>query len=165
VRPLNTLGLFVVVAATGACARGAAPAASTMSTASASAEERAERPARRQRDVITKEELSAPSVRSRSVFEVVQSLRPHFLNTRGAHSIPYTNADGTEAEKARQKGSDPEAGLVHASIDGGRVVSLEELKGIHANSVIEIRYLSPAAAMQKFGGAAREGPVILVLTM
>jgi hypothetical protein len=32
------------------------------------------------------------------------------------------------------------------------------------NSVLEIQFLSVAAAMQKFGGAAREGPVILVRT-
>jgi hypothetical protein len=30
--------------------------------------------------------------------------------------------------------------------------------------VVEIRFLTPSQAMQRFGGAAREGPVILVKT-
>ena len=34
-----------------------------------------------------------------------------------------------------------------------------------ASTVVEIRFLNPAAAMQKFGGSALEGPVILVKTM
>jgi len=42
---------------------------------------------------------------------------------------------------------------------------VEELKRLHVNGVVEIRLLGPAAAMQKFGGSAREGSVILVLTM
>jgi hypothetical protein len=53
---------------------------------------------------------------------------------------------------------------VHASIDGTKIVSIEELAGITVSTVSEIRFLNPAQAMQRFGGAAREGPVILVTT-
>jgi len=35
---------------------------------------------------------------------------------------------------------------------------------MHVASVLDIRFLDAAAAMQRFGGAAREGPVILVRT-
>jgi hypothetical protein len=88
----------------------------------------------------------------------VRSLRPQFLSVRGTHTLQDTST-------ARKGAVDPEAGKVHASIDGTKIVSVEELAGISANSVAEIRFLNPAQAMQRFGGAAREGPVILVTTM
>jgi len=115
--------------------------------------------------VITSDELSDPALRALSVLDVVQLLRPHFLNDRGSHSIPFSGAGGSDGDKARGAVVDPGTGKVHVSIDGGKIVPLEELRGIHANGIIEIRYLDPAAAMQKFGGAALEGPVILVRTM
>lgn len=107
---------------------------------------------RRARDLITKDEMSRANVGSQSVLEVVTSLRPAFLNVRGLHNVAAA-------------GGDAEAGKVHASIDGNKVVALDELRGILAGTVKEIRYLNPAAAMQRFGGGAREGPVILVTTM
>lgn len=100
---------------------------------------------RRNRDLISREELAAASMQARSVLEVVRSLRPHFLNSRGTNS-----------------NTNPEAGQVHASINNGRVVSVDDLQHILVSTVAEIQYLNVAAAMLKFGGAAHEGPVILV---
>jgi hypothetical protein len=80
--------------------------------------------------------------------EVIRSKRPHFLIERGKNAH-----------------SDDDAGKVHVSIDNGRILPLAELENIHAGSVIEVRYMNPAQAMQKFGGAAREGPVIVVKTI
>ncbi|MEO6527706.1 MAG: hypothetical protein ABIP93_13830 [Gemmatimonadaceae bacterium] len=102
------------------------------------------------RDLITQADLSSkPGLRAQTVLEVVRELRPHFLNERGISS-PV---------------ADPEAGMVHASVDNGRIVPITELSGMHANDVIEIRYLSASQAMQKFGTAARQGPIILVVTV
>ena len=102
-------------------------------------------PIGRNRDVISEEELTAnPGLRSQSVLEVVRALRPHFLTERGTAGA--------------------ERGKVHASIDNGRIVALSELATMHGNTVVEIRYLSSAQAMQKFGSAALEGPVIAVRT-
>ena len=109
-----------------------------------------EEPARtsRNRDLITQDDLAVdPTLRAQSVLEVIRVLRPQFLNERGTNTY-----------------SDPEAGKVHASIDNARIISLAELQSMHANEVIEIRYLNVAQAMQKFGTAARQGPVILVIT-
>ena len=89
---------------------------------------------------------------SQNVLEVVQALRPSFLSVRGTHNVASA-------------GGDAESGKVHASIDGNKVVALDELRGIQASTIKEIRYLNPSAAMQKFGGGAREGPVILITTM
>ena len=144
------IGMGVACAAACACA-SQAPARESGSAVTPT------QPASRNRDVITREELSVPSVRSQSVLEVVRSLRPHFLTVRGVQEIKCV------AEASCKQ--DPDAGRPHASIDNGRIVPLEELAGIHANSVLEVRYLSAAQAMQKFGGAALEGPVILVNTI
>jgi hypothetical protein len=104
-------------------------------------------PTGRSRDVITREELSASDMQAQSVLDAVRSLRPQFLNSRGQNSH-----------------SDPEAGQVHVSIDDGRIGPISDLSLIHVSGVIEIRLLNVAQAMQRFGGAAREGPVIVVKT-
>jgi len=142
----------LVLAASAACSSGgtatrAEPGTSPQSVTSS----------RRDRAVITREELADPAVSGRNVLEVVRSLRPQFLTVRGTHTLQDTAT-------ARKGVVDPEAGKVHASIDGAKIVSIEELAGINANTVVEIRFLNPAQAMQRFGGAAREGPVILVTT-
>lgn len=141
---MRILCACVLVAGSAACAAKAPSSASTDGTRA---------PSGRNRDVITQEDLAAdPSLRAQSVIDVVRSLRPHFLNDRGSNSL---GAGGS---------SDPEAGKVHASLDGGRVIPLSELIGMHANEVIEIRYLNEGQAMQRFGTAARQGPVIVVTT-
>ena len=91
------------------------------------------------------------------MLEVVRSLRPQFLSVRGTHTLQDTAT-------ARKGVVDQDAGKVHASIDGSKIVSVEELAGLNASTVVEIRFLTPSQAMQRFGGAAREGPVILVKT-
>jgi hypothetical protein len=103
---------------------------------------------RRDPNVIMADELSNASLAGLSVFEVVRRLRPNYLSSRGVQSR-----------------NNPESGRVHASINGVGVVSIDELRTMVAAGVVEIRFLSPAAAMQRFGGAAQEGPVILVRTM
>ena len=134
----QTFRVFVVLAAAVACA-GRAPSSSGEAAGTGQVS--------RNRDVITEEELSDPARRAETVLDVIRTLRPQFLTQRGKNSH-----------------SDDEAGKVHVSVDNGRIVPLEELSNMHANSVTEIRYLNVAAAMAKFGGAAREGPVILVRT-
>lgn len=104
--------------------------------------------ARPDRDLISRQELADPALRSLTVLEVVRSLRPTYLSSRGKLSL-----------------QDSEAGKVHASIDGIGVVALEELKNVLVTGVIEIRFLNAGAAMQRFGGSAHQGPVILVRTM
>ena len=141
---IGHLGICLALAACAACASGNTGA-------------RAESGARRDRSVITQEELADPSVSGRNVLEVVRSLRPQFLTVRGTHTLQDTST-------ARKGVVDPEAGKVHASVDGAKIISIEELAAIDASTVIEIRFLTPSQAMQRFGGAAREGPVILVKT-
>ncbi|MEP7000434.1 MAG: hypothetical protein ABI969_08130 [bacterium] len=144
------LRAFVVLAAVGACAKATPETAPSQPGAivTADAQPQAAAPTRN-RDVITKEEMQSGTMSSQSVLDVITALRPNYLTVRGLHNV----------------GSDPEAGKVHASIDGNKVGSLDELRGIVASTVKEIRFLNPSAAMQKFGSNSHEGPVILVITM
>ena len=135
------LALVVVSACAGAKSEGGAPAPDgTAAQPSSSA-------GRVNRDVISPQELAAPGLRALSVLEAIRTLRPQFLSVRGKNSQ-----------------SDPEAGRVHASIDYGSIISVNDLDHMHVNAILEIRFLNAGAAMQKFGGSAREGPVIVVLT-
>ena len=111
----------------------------------------------RVRDLITPEDINADaSLRAQSVLDVIRVLRPQYLNDRGTQTIRDANTGGM---------GDPEAGQVHASVDGGRVVPMSELQQIHGNDVLEIRYLTVAQAMNKFGMAARQGPIVVVTTV
>lgn len=140
---LKSLGLCILLAATSACAgRTAAPRVGEAAPA------RTQAPARRNPDVISMDELSDPARRADTVLDLIASLRPNFL-----------------ADHGKQSKEDLESGKVHASIDGIGVLPLEVLRDIHVAGVVEIRYLNAAAAMQKFGGAAHQGPVIVVRTM
>ena len=138
--PLKILGVLVLFVV-GACASGnAAPAAGPAPTSM-----------HRDPSVITQAELVDPALSELSVYEAIQRLRPNFFSTRGTQTIANQGSG--------------ESGLVHASIDNAGVVELEQLKRIRSSSVIEIRLLSPAAAMQRFGGSSKSGAVIAVRTM
>ena len=149
---LKSLAISTALLAAVAVPAAARPAAAQDSTVKTVKDAR---PAHRDRNLITHEELSAPDLQAQSVLEVIRRLRPNFLNVRGAQSCL-----GTSCSKA-----DIESGKVHASVDGNPVVSLSEISTMHVSNVIEIRYLDAGAAMQKFGGSAHEGPVILIKTM
>lgn len=147
----SALGVLAILAGS-ACAKPASIPADGSPATQATA------PASRNRDVITRDELTAPAVSGLTVLDAVRSLRPQFLTVRGQNTVPAKDAYG-------QQLVDQESGKVHASIDGNKIVPIEELAGIRAGTVSEVRFLSPAAAMQRFGGSSRQGPVILVKTM
>ena len=140
---------LAVVTVTAACAARTTAAGSSDVTPSAS------RAPSRNRELITQEDLNAdPTLRAQSVIEVVRALRPQFLVNRGNNVMKDT---------AAKANSDLDAGKVHASVDGGRIVEVTDLT-MSANEVLEIRYLNVAQANLRFGVGARQGPVILVTT-
>jgi hypothetical protein len=142
----RVVGLVALLALSGCVTKTTPPATDADADA-------AEAPARgRNRDIITRQELQVPSITGLTVLDAIRTLRPHFLTNRGLSTVPV-------------QGADMEVGRVHASIDGTRVVTVDELANLRAGTVAEIRLLSPAAAMQKFGSNSRQGPVILVRTM
>jgi hypothetical protein len=153
---MRSSAFVVALIAAGACASNSASTPAAAGTTATATQQAAE--PNRNRDLITRDELTKPSVVNMTVLDAVRSLRPHFLTVRGTNTVPARNAAG-------QPVVDGESGKVHASIDGNKLVPIEELQGIRAGNVTEVRFLSIAAAMQKFGGTARNGPVILVKTM
>jgi len=143
------VSLSIVLVTASACASGGGASPSTSG---------APQRVNRDRNLITHEELSDPGLRAESVLDAIRSLRPQFLSQRGVQSFKC-GASTSECQ------TDADAGNVHASIDNGRILPIQELANMHVNSVIEIQFLPTAAAMQKFGTAALEGPVILVRTV
>ncbi|MEP6730261.1 MAG: hypothetical protein ABJE10_06475 [bacterium] len=119
-----------------ACASGGSSTANDPSSASAPG---------RSADIITTEELNDPSVSAGDALQAVQRLRPRFLMTRGVSSIKNTTA-----------------GSVHVSIDGGPLVSVDNLSRFRPSQLSEIRYLNASDAAQRFGTNAGSGAVILV---
>ena len=99
----------------------------------------------RKSDVITADELADPTVSMGDALEAVRHLRPGFLMTRGASSIRNTTA-----------------GTVHVSVDGGSLITVDNLSRLRPNQIAEIRYLSAADAAQRFGASAGSGGVSLV---
>lgn len=96
-------------------------------------------------DVITAAELSDPTVQSGDALQAVQRLRPRFLMSRGKSSSKNATA-----------------GSVHISIDGGPLVTVDNLSRYSPNAISEIRYISSIDAAQRWGTAAGSGGVILV---
>ena len=156
---LSALRRCAVLVAIGACSTNKVPPPSSGESGVITTADAQAAPApNRNRDLITREELANPSVSGLSVLDAIKSLRPQFLTVRGIHAVPVKDSTGRQLV-------DREAGKVHASLDGNKIVALDELSFVNVSSVSEIRFLNPSAAMQKFGGSAREGPVILVRTM
>lgn len=141
--PRKTLCMLVLLASAACASGGPAPASAAAGAPSST---------RRDPNVISRDELADPALSTLNVFEVIQHLRPNFLATRGTQTI--TNGLSNTA-----------SGLVHAAIDDGGVLELDELNRLRVNEVIDIRLLGPAAAMQRFGSTANQGSVIVVRTL
>lgn len=102
---------------------------------------------KRQRDVITREEIQASAHRDMDLFQAVRSLRPHFL------APPRGN---------RTMGSGRPANTV-VYIDGNKAGELDALKNIPAANVEEVRYLDPARAEEEYGITHNGGAVLVKL--
>jgi outer membrane receptor protein involved in Fe transport len=98
---------------------------------------------RRSRDVITAEEIA--TVRVGSAYDVVESLRPEYLRSRGPAS-----ADGTQ-----------EYAVVY--LDGVRAGGPGELRRVPTEALAEIRYMSGPDATTRYG-TGHGGGVIMVVT-
>jgi hypothetical protein len=96
---------------------------------------------RRDRNVITREEISSSA--EHSALNLIRALRPGMLNDRGKTSI-----------------SNQDPGIV-VFLNDQRYGDLSSLDGIEVNSIEEIRYLSAAQAQQRYGMGYPQG-VILV---
>lgn len=100
---------------------------------------------KRQRDVITREELENSVHRERDLHRAIQALRPHFL------APPRGNRTMGNAVTAP----------VQLYVNGVHQGDLETLRVIPVAEVEEVRYLEPSKAQVEFG-PKNSGGVVLV---
>jgi len=96
-------------------------------------------------DVVSTDELLAVQDVG-TAFDALRKLRPEFLIRRGP-PMP----------------TDPDAGYPVVYLDGQRLGGLNTLQGIPLSSIVEIRYLRTAAAVEQLG-KSHPGGVIAVST-
>lgn len=101
--------------------------------------------AKRERDRITRAEIEGSAQRDQDIYQVVRSLRPHFLQKpRGVRSLGGTTGGST---------------LLY--VDGVRESDLGQLKAIPAAVVEEVRYLDPTRSEMEYGSDAQGGAVVV----
>lgn len=99
--------------------------------ASAGGGDGTERP-RRQQNLLTQEEILA--AHHTNLYDVVATLRPGWLRTRGQISL-----------------ADPDAGRVMVYVDGVRAGGVDYLRQLHASDARSLEYLNETQASARFG--------------
>lgn len=115
---------------------------------------------RRDRDLITRDELVQSSQKNTDLYQAVRSLRSHFLQgPRGPRSINATPPTvGSPNPGTLRAGETPKAVLY---VNDARSGDIEMLRNIQTINVEEVRYLNPNAASMRFG-QGHDGGAILV---
>jgi hypothetical protein len=102
---------------------------------------------KRNRDVISRQEILGSAHQDRDLYEAVRSLRPHFLaGPRGVRTL----------------GGAPPAPTV-LYVNGNKMGGLEGLRTIRAIDAEEIRYLEPGRAENEFGIGHSGGAILVKL--
>jgi hypothetical protein len=100
------------------------------------------------KDRIIREEIMASALVETDMFQVVRSLRPHFLDKpRGNRSLQGNSYTAPTA----------------LYVDDKKDVGLDALRTMSPKSVEEVRYLDPPASMERFGQAVNGGAVLVKL--
>ena len=103
--------------------------------------------AKKNPNVITREELLDPAITSRDALTAIRHLRPNFFTYRGPTSS-----------------NDPTAGNTQISQDYGPLRPLSELATMNTFTFVEVRYLTAEQAAGRFGLRANGGPVIILVS-
>lgn len=101
------------------------------------------------RELITLDDLSSRSQSFSNAYQIVENLRPHWLRKRHVR-VPVNEQQ------------DEMAGEIVVYLDGTRVGSVDALRSIAADAVLEIRHLDAAAATRL--GTGHQHGAILVRT-
>ena len=131
----------------------------------------AQKEPKKDRDLITREELLDADAKSPDLYQAVKRLRPHFLTVlnRGPTrtgvrpASPSTGGRPCDAVLERDCGSSAQSDipLPVVYVDGMKTGDPEVLKGIATKNVEEVRYLTATKAEMDYG-LGHEGGVILV---
>jgi hypothetical protein len=100
------------------------------------------------RDLITRQELLQSAHRSKDLYQAVLSLRPHFISP-----LPIRTS-GSARQQRR-----PRPPQVY--VDGNLVGDVSVLRNILAESVDEVKFLSPTQAALEYGPEAAGGAILV----
>ena len=115
---------------------------------------------KKQRDLITREEILASAQKDADLHAAVRSLRPHFLSPpRGTRTL------GMERNTAGgyQQGAGAKLPDALLYVNDTRLGDITGLKNILASDTYEVRYLDPAKAEERFGVDAAGGAILVTL--
>ena len=99
---------------------------------------------KKDRDLITREDIDNSAQKEQDIYAVIRSLRPHFLAPpRGVRTLGNSST---------------RMGLY---VDGVHETDFNSLKNILASSVQEVRYLDPTRSESEFGSDASGGAVVV----
>ncbi|HEU0012704.1 MAG TPA: hypothetical protein VFQ45_03435 [Longimicrobium sp.] len=130
--------------ATAACAAPAGEGTTTPAPAAAEPTAARQTTPRRNPDLISEEEIRArPELRN--AYDLVQSLRPQWLRTRGTSTAGYANVP-----------------TIQAYLDSQRLGNASQLRNVESTAIKEIRYLDSMAASSRFGSDNTAGAIQVV---
>ena len=122
---------------------------------------------KKQRDLITREEIESSPKRVDYIYDVIRSLRPHFLEA--PRGVRRTGIDGPGARQpgAASSGAGLGAGgsnttEVAVFVGDNHMGGIDILKGIQAEQVEEVRFFDSGKATAEFGMTLGAGGVIVV---
>ena len=102
---------------------------------------------KRQRDILTSEEIQASAVKSGTLHAVIRSLRPHFLaQARGVRTLGNSIVEP-----------------LSVYVNGTRQTDVDALRTLPALAVAEVRFLGPTEAGNQFGPRASGGALLVKL--
>ena len=113
---------------------------------------------KKDRNLITREEIITSAQKDGDLYQAIRSLRSHFLNKpRGQRTMDVQRGPGG-MQVGNTAALEP---IVY--LNGNKLGELNLLKNILAADVFEVRYLDPARAQDEFGADASGGAVVVTL--
>ena len=114
---------------------------------------------KKDRNLITREEIITSAQKDGDLYQAIRSLRAHFLNKpRGQRTMDVQRGGPTGMQVGSSAALEP---IVY--LNGNKLGELNLLKNILAADVFEVRYLDPARAQDEFGADAGGGAVVVTL--
>lgn len=110
----------------------------------------------RSRNIITMAEIKRVS--ATNAFELVRSLRPNWLNTRGEDSFRETPRGSATASNVQVA---PGIDIVVVYLDNARLGGAEALRQIPVPALTSIQYFDAKAATFKWGAGHTHGAILV----
>jgi hypothetical protein len=112
-------------------------------------------------NVITREQIEASN--AQNMYDVIQSVRPTWLRTRGTQSFrENATAGGSGTGAGATVEVTPGTGTIVVYLDNSRLGDLTALRQVSPQSVGSAQWYTPAAATTKWGGGHTHGAIQLV---